>query len=163
MFELDKPREKCGVVGVYRERNPAGPVALEALYALQHRGEKSGGIVTYDGTDSYIRKGLGRLDYVFFGFQVDRLQGRYALGQTRYATDGKEEDHTQPVGGNYLDLSHNGNLYDTDPLKEFLQGVGFNAGKRNDSELMHLAFEYLLKNGASAPEAYFQLNHTLEV
>jgi amidophosphoribosyltransferase len=63
--ELDRPREACGVFGIYAPGADVARLAFFALYALQHRGQESAGIATSDGRAAYIHKDMGLVAQVF--------------------------------------------------------------------------------------------------
>ena len=96
----DAPREACGVFGIYAP--PAHPIApglpvdvarltFFALYALQHRGQESAGIATYDGRSANIYKGMGLVAQVFTEENLHPLRGHAAIGHTRYSTTGSSK------------------------------------------------------------------------
>lgn len=111
----DKMQEECGVFGIYGHEDAATLTAL-GLHALQHRGQESSGIVSYDGTKFYVHRGLGLVDDIFNDTTtISKLHGHYAIGHNRYATTGETLlRNVQPL---YAELSfggfavaHNGNL-----------------------------------------------------
>ncbi|MCK4591658.1 MAG: amidophosphoribosyltransferase, partial [Candidatus Latescibacteria bacterium] len=83
----DKPREACGVFGIYGHEAAARLTYL-GLYALQHRGDESAGIVTGDGKQLRAHKGLGVVSEVFTDEILSGLDGHLAVGHTRYSTTG---------------------------------------------------------------------------
>src|SRR5512147_1439215 len=81
------PKHYCGVFGVFGHPN-AAELAYYGLYALQHRGQESAGIVSCDGTDFYKHHGMGLVSQVFTGNTLHGLAGHMAVGHTRYSTTG---------------------------------------------------------------------------
>jgi amidophosphoribosyltransferase len=83
----DKPREECGVFGVFGSEDASVLTAL-GLHGLQHRGQEGCGIVSYDGRFHHERY-LGLVGEHFSSADVpERLPGNSAIGHTRYATSG---------------------------------------------------------------------------
>ena len=142
--EIDKPRCNCAVVGIYGNRN-AGVLAYQALYAMQHRGDESTGIVTSDGTHMHRHVGLGEVRSVFADKRILRsLRGKLALGHNRYSTTGATLLHNaQPFLVDFKDgpaaISHNGNFTNTLSLREELVNQGAIFQTTSDTELvLHL-------------------------
>src|SRR5262249_50406131 len=84
---FDKFHEECGVVGVYGHPE-AATLAYLALYALQHRGQESAGIVSSDGEALISHRGMGHVAEIFDQEILSRLRGRLAIGHNRYSTHG---------------------------------------------------------------------------
>lgn len=131
-FQDDKLHEECGVFGIFSHSEDVALNTYWGLYALQHRGQESTGIVVTDGKEMNIKKGMGLVPDVFKDGVAD-LQGFAAIGHVRYSTTGASMAYnTQPLkvyfdGGN-LALSHNGNLTNAGQLREKLakEGAIFN-------------------------------------
>lgn len=85
---FDKFREECGVFGIYGHEEAARLTYL-GLYALQHRGQESAGIVSSDGEQLYSERGMGHVSDIFGEEQLMRLPGSSAIGHVRYSTAGK--------------------------------------------------------------------------
>ena len=83
----EKPREACGLFGVYGHPD-AAKLAYFGLYALQHRGQESAGIAVYRDKLIHNHKGMGLVPDVFNVEDFDHLQGHSALGHVRYSTTG---------------------------------------------------------------------------
>src|SRR5512133_860135 len=81
------PKHYCGVFGVYGHPN-ASELTYYGLYALQHRGQESAGIVSCDGVQFHKRLGMGLVSQVFRGSSLHELTGSMAIGHTRYSTTG---------------------------------------------------------------------------
>src|SRR5436853_1477022 len=84
---FDKFHEECGVVGVYGHPE-AATLAYLSLYALQHRGQESAGIVASNGEALISHRGLGHVAEIFDQEILGRLGGRLAIGHNRYSTSG---------------------------------------------------------------------------
>ncbi len=142
-------KDECGVFGIWNYGegvNDAARLAYLALYAMQHRGQESCGIVSLDekkGTHS-ILKGLGLVGEVFNEKNLLTLHGSSAIGHVRYSTAGENTiQNTQPLTSNLLNgpvaLAHNGNIVNQDLLKEALKKQGAIFQGTNDTEVfMHL-------------------------
>ena len=124
-LEEDKLREECGVFGIFNHAD-ASAVTVLGLHALQHRGQEAAGIVTFDGEQYHSERRLGLVSEHFTKQPVvDRLQGRYAIGHVRYATQGKTIlRNVQPLfaelaSGGFA-LAHNGNLTNARTLRDAL-------------------------------------------
>jgi amidophosphoribosyltransferase len=134
-------REACGICGFYSPDDDVARLAFFALYALQHRGQESAGIVTSDGRRAHIHKALGLVAQVFNEDNLRILEGNLGIGHTRYSTTGTQLlTNAQPflietVFGP-LGVAHNGNLTNAPKLRrELLQkGVGLSAS--SDSEVI---------------------------
>lgn len=149
---LDRPREACGVFGVFAPGREAARLTFLALCALQHRGQESAGIATSDGQVAYLHKGMGLVAQVFDEGILRQLRGPLAIGHTRYSTTGTSHiRNAQPflIETLYgpLGIAHNGNLVHAPLLRRRLleRGVGLSSG--SDSEL-------ILQILASPPEAW---------
>ena len=88
MYQLGKPREACGICGIYAPGADVARLAFFALYALQHRGQESAGIATSDGVVAHVHKGMGLVSQVFNEENLRHLQGYLSIGHTRYSTTG---------------------------------------------------------------------------
>ena len=117
----DKPREACGVFGVYAPRRAVAHMTYLGLYALQHRGQESAGIAVSDGDAITVVKDMGLVSTVFDDRTLAGLTGHLAIGQVRYSTTGSSSwRNAQPVyrgmPQRQFALGHNGNLTNTDAL-----------------------------------------------
>ena len=136
-------REECGVFGVWNHPQAAEMTYL-GLYAMQHRGQESAGICTADGEKLYVHKGLGLVSDVFDSFKWSDLPGNSAIGHVRYSTTGQNLlANAQPlkadVRGRSIALAHNGNLVNSQDLRENLQKQGALFQGTSDSEIfLHL-------------------------
>jgi amidophosphoribosyltransferase len=133
-------KEYCGVVGIYGHRK-ASHLAYLGLYALQHRGEESSGIVSFDGKKVYQHKGMGLVSDVFGESDLKKLKGHLAVGHVRYSTTGSSTvKNVQPLLINhkkgYIAVAHNGNLTNSVELRNELEDTGSILQTTMDSELI---------------------------
>ena len=140
----DKLHEECGVFGVWDHADAAALVAL-GLHALQHRGQESTGIVTYDGERFHSHRGLGLVGENFSDARVMAgLPGRNAIGHNRYATTGDTVlRNVQPLYADFefggFAVAHNGNLTNATTLRRSLVRRGCLFQSTTDSEVfVHL-------------------------
>jgi amidophosphoribosyltransferase len=140
---LDKPREECGIVGVFNHPE-AAKLAYLGLYALQHRGQEGAGIVSADGKQLYAHRDVGLVNDVFTQPILDGLRGHMAIGHVRYSTTGSNMlANTQPLLANYrsgqMAVAHNGNIVNAAELRHELENRGAIFQNSTDSEvLLHL-------------------------
>lgn len=140
MRERDKFREECGVVGVYGHPEAANLVYL-GLYALQHRGQESSGIVSSDGEALISHRQLGLVADVFDAEIIRRLRGSIAIGHNRYSTSGENHlKNVQPIVVEYaqgpMAVAHNGNLVNAQVLREELEASGSIFQSTSDTEVV---------------------------
>ncbi len=133
-------KEYCGVVGIYGHKN-AAQLAYLALYALQHRGEESTGIVSFDGKKVHQHKGMGKVGDVFNEANLKKLKGPMAIGHVRYSTTGSSTvKNVQPLLVNhkrgFIAVAHNGNLTNSVELRNELEDSGSILQTTMDSELI---------------------------
>ena len=137
---LDGFHEECGVFGVYGHPEAANLVYL-GLYALQHRGQESAGIVSSNGKSLISHRGMGLVADIFNTEVINRLEGTAAIGHNRYSTTGSTNlKNCQPLVVEYarggLALAHNGNLVNFQELREQLEANGSIFQSSSDSELI---------------------------
>jgi len=137
----DKPREACGICGICAPDNNVARLAFFALYALQHRGQESAGIVTSDGRAAHIHKGLGLVSHVFNEENLRYLQGHLAIGHNRYSTTGSSYvRNAQPylieTALGPLAIAHNGNLTNAPALRRDLLDKGVGLTSSSDTEVI---------------------------
>jgi len=130
----------CGIFGVYPHKDAAHLTCL-GLYALQHRGEESSGIITRNGKKVQIHKALGLVSDVFDEKIIRSLRGELAVGHVRYSTTGSSNiKNTQPfyvkskIGD--IAIAHNGNLTNTLDLHRELENNGALFQTSMDSEII---------------------------
>jgi amidophosphoribosyltransferase len=137
------PKHYCGVFGVYGHPN-AAELTYYGLYALQHRGQESAGIVTSDGKRFHAHKGMGLVSQVFKGSVLHDMVGPLAIGHTRYSTTGSSHlRNAQPLtvdcARGQIAIAHNGNLTNAAQLREELEARGSIFQTTVDSEIiLHL-------------------------
>lgn len=118
----DKPKEECGIFGIYAPELDVARLTYYGLYALQHRGQESAGIAVSDGTRIDVHKGMGLVSEVFSDQSVTALKGKMAIGHVRYSTTGSSlVVNAQPLVVHYqhgmMALAHNGNLTNAAELR----------------------------------------------
>jgi amidophosphoribosyltransferase len=134
------PKHYCGVFGIFGHPN-AAELTYYGLYALQHRGQESAGIVTTDGKQFYAHKGMGLVPAVFTGEVLHTLVGSAAIGHTRYSTTGSSTlANSQPLmvdcAKGKIAIGHNGNLTNAAQLREELEDCGSIFQTTVDSEII---------------------------
>ncbi|KAF9676098.1 hypothetical protein SADUNF_Sadunf09G0103000 [Salix dunnii] len=140
----EKPREECGVVGIYGDPE-ASRLCYLALHALQHRGQEGAGIVTVN--DNKVLQsvtGVGLVSEVFNESKLDQLPGDLAIGHVRYSTAGSSMlKNVQPFVAGYrfgsVGVAHNGNLVNYRKLRAMLEDNGSIFNTSSDTEVvLHL-------------------------
>ncbi len=155
MQSPDHPKHYCGVFGIYGHPN-AAELAYYGLYALQHRGQESAGIVACDGKQFREQKGMGLVPQVFDGGDLPKLVGHMAVGHTRYSTTGSSHiRNAQPLtvdcARGQIAVAHNGNLTNASQLREELEAQGSIFQTSVDSEIiLHLLAQPSDPRGESA-------------
>jgi amidophosphoribosyltransferase len=143
MQSPDHPKHYCGVFGIFGHPN-AAELTYYGLYALQHRGQESAGIVTCDGRQFREHKGMGLVPQIFDGSILHKLVGDMAVGHTRYSTTGSSHiRNAQPLtvdcARGQIAVAHNGNLTNAAQLREELEAKGSIFQTTVDSEIiLHL-------------------------
>jgi amidophosphoribosyltransferase len=145
MNHLDDDRfhDYCGVAGIFGHAE-AAKLAYLGLYALQHRGQESAGIVSSDGAKLHIEKGMGLVQEIFQPQVLARLPGAAAVGHTRYSTAGDTSlTNAQPIvidcNKGKLALAHNGNITNAGKLRRSLEHRGSIFQTTSDTEvIVHL-------------------------
>jgi len=139
----DKFHEECAVMGVYGHPEAANLVYL-GLYALQHRGQESCGIVSSDGKGLISHRQMGLVADAFKEDVIKRLEGSSAIGHNRYSTTGQSHiKNAQPFVVEYsqgpIAISHNGNLVNGALLRDELEQAGSIFQSTTDTEvIIHL-------------------------
>ncbi len=130
----------CGIFGIYPHKDAASLTCL-GLYALQHRGEESSGIITRDKKKIHLQKGLGLVSDCFNEKNIRALRGDLAVGHLRYSTTGSSNiKNTQPfyvkskIGD--IAIAHNGNITNTLQLNRELSNKGALFQTTMDSEIV---------------------------
>jgi amidophosphoribosyltransferase len=140
---FDSLHEECGVFGIYSHKtNDVALQAYFALYALQHRGQESCGIVVNDDGVMSQYKDIGLVPDVFTKQNLEKLgEGNMAMGHVRYSTTGmKSRSNAQPLVVRHVKgpmaLAHNGNLTNAAELREALEMEGAIFHTTNDTEVI---------------------------
>jgi len=133
----------CGIVGIFGHEN-AGALAQSGLFALQHRGQESAGVVASDGANLVRRAGMGLVADVFRRRSWSTVSGDAAIGHVRYSTAGDSNvanvqpflmrHHRGPIA-----VAHNGNLVDAALVRADLEDDGAIFQTGTDTEtILHL-------------------------
>ena len=136
--------DKCGIVGIHTNdvsKNVASFVYY-CLYALQHRGQESAGIATFNpdkGLNYYC--GMGLITDVFKDYEIQNLSGNKAIGHVRYSTTGQSRlENSQPFVTDFDDgfiaMAHNGDIVNSEELREELIEDGYDFKSDTDSEVI---------------------------
>ena len=140
---LDKFKDECGVFGIFGNPEAANLTYL-GLYALQHRGQESAGIVTADGARMRVSRAMGHVAEAFDEAALQALPGHLAIGHTRYSTAGESRlANAQPFlidcAHGQIAVAHNGNLVNALELRDELVRNGSIFQTSSDTEvLLHL-------------------------
>ncbi len=136
--------DKCGIVGFHSndESKDVAPLVYYCLYALQHRGQESAGIATFNsdnGLNCYC--GMGLITDVFKNDQIHNLKGSMAIGHVRYSTTGQSKlENSQPFvtdfGDGFIAMAHNGDIVNSEELRNELIDEGFYFKSDSDSEVI---------------------------
>ncbi len=160
----DKPEEACGVFGIYAPGEDVAKLTYFGLYALQHRGQESAGIATFDGSSVHLHKEMGLVSQVFNETILNSLTGNLAVGHTRYSTTGSSRVvNAQPavvetrLGS--IALAHNGNLVNTPELREELLRRDCILVSTTDSEMIAHAIAEEINEGKDWLEGAIRAFH----
>lgn len=164
-----RPTHECGVCGIFNHQDSA-KLTYFGLYALQHRGQESAGIVTSDGNKVNIHKNMGLVPEIFTEEILQRLDGHLSIGHVRYSTTGASNiTNAQPLmvthKGTTLAIAHNGNLVNSIALRATLEEQGSIFQTTMDSEVVlhlmaratHLGLETALKNTFTSLKGAYSL------
>jgi amidophosphoribosyltransferase len=154
----DKPEEACGVFGVYAPEEAVAKLTYFGLYALQHRGQESAGIATFEAATAqtpgqvHLHKDMGLVSHVFNEAKLSQMPGHLAVGHTRYSTTGSSRVvNAQPAvvatHQGQLALAHNGNLVNVAQLRQHLHNRNFVS--TTDSEMIAVAIAEEVNSGKS--------------
>jgi amidophosphoribosyltransferase len=137
-----RPKDECGVFAVFNHPN-AAVLTYYGLFALQHRGQESAGMVTASGpnTQFVVHKGMGLVSQVFQPGDLERLKGNRSIGHVRYSTTGSSNiKNAQPLvvdcARGQLAIGHNGNLVNAGVLRDELEQAGSIFQTTVDSEII---------------------------
>jgi amidophosphoribosyltransferase len=151
----DHFHDECGVFGVFGHPEAAN-LAYLGLYALQHRGQESAGIVSSDGTELHLHRAMGQVEEIFQPSVLAQLPGSLAIGHTRYSTAGdKALLNAQPImidcNKGKVALGHNGNLTNAAEWRRKLEHRGSIFQTNSDTEvIVHLIARSQARNLSGA-------------
>ena len=151
----DHFHDECGVFGVFGHPEAAN-LAYLGLYALQHRGQESAGIVSSDGNDLHLHRAMGEVEEIFQPSVLAKLPGSLAIGHTRYSTAGdKALLNAQPItidcNKGKIALGHNGNLTNAAEWRRKLEHRGSIFQTNSDTEvIVHLIARSQARNLSGA-------------
>jgi amidophosphoribosyltransferase len=154
-FADDHFHDECGVFGVFGHPEAAN-LAYLGLYALQHRGQESAGIVSSDGTELHLHRAMGQVEEIFQPSVLAQLPGSLAIGHTRYSTAGdKALLNAQPImidcNKGKVALGHNGNLTNAADWRRKLEHRGSIFQTNSDTEvIVHLIARSQARNLSGA-------------
>jgi len=154
-FADDHFHDECGVFGVFGHPEAAN-IAYLGLYALQHRGQESAGIVSSDGHELHLHRAMGEVEEIFQPSVLAKLPGNLAIGHTRYSTAGdKALLNAQPImidcNKGKLALGHNGNLTNAAEHRRRLEHRGSIFQTNSDTEvIVHLVARSQARNLSGA-------------
>ena len=136
----DHFHDECGVFGVFGHPEAANLTYL-GLYALQHRGQESAGIVSSDGHELHLHRAMGEVEEIFQPAVLAKLPGNAAIGHTRYSTAGdKALLNAQPImidcNKGKVALGHNGNLTNAAEWRRKLEHRGSIFQTNSDTEVI---------------------------
>ncbi len=151
------PKDECGVFAIYGHPD-AAMITYYGLYALQHRGQESAGIVTAReaGSPFSFHRGMGLVSQVFNENILKQISGTRAVGHVRYSTTGSSTlKNAQPIvvdcARGQVAVAHNGNLVNANILRDELEGAGSIFQTTVDSEIiLHLMAQPHSTNGESS-------------
>jgi amidophosphoribosyltransferase len=137
----DSPHEECGIIGVYAPAEDVARMTFFGLFALQHRGQEAAGIAVSDGQTVRSHKDVGLVGQVFNPQNLAPLQGKYAIGHTRYSTSGASlQRNAQPfvieTQHGPLAVAHNGNIVNAGELRGELLRHGVGLSSTSDTEVI---------------------------
>jgi amidophosphoribosyltransferase len=143
----DRPRDACGVFGVWSPGEEVAKLTYFGLYALQHRGQESAGIAVSNGETIVVVKDMGLVPQVFDEGALNTMRGHLAIGHCRYSTSGASVwENAQPTfratPSASLALGHNGNLINTRELAALVDpaaGAG-GPGATSDTDILTALF-----------------------
>lgn len=133
--------EECGVFGVYDPQGDCARTTYYGLYSLQHRGQEACGIAANNDRLITYHKDIGLVGDVFHAQKLEELNGTMAVGHVRYATTGAGyRENAQPMVLKYikqqLAIVHNGNLVNTEELRDYFEHKGAIFQTTSDTEII---------------------------
>ena len=155
----------CGIVGIVDAGGVSHPLYY-ALFALQHRGQESAGISTWDGASFYKYKGMGLVAEVFTEQTLRDLKGNIGVGHVRYPTTGANlPENTQPFNFRFQDhhfaIAYNGNLVNADELRTGFEQQGEIFSTTTDTEVVASTIVDEFRRSGKIEEAIIHCMHVL--
>lgn len=136
-----KPREACGIFGIFGPGEDVARITYFGLYSLQHRGQESAGIAVGNGRQVSVYARMGLVAQVFTEPELALLKGHVAIGHNRYSTTGSSrQSNAQPIllegRRGSIAIGHNGNLVNARQLRSELASEGHVFTSTTDTEVM---------------------------
>ncbi|MHB8606411.1 MAG: amidophosphoribosyltransferase, partial [Thermoplasmatota archaeon] len=151
--EDDRFHDHCGLVGIVSTQQDVAPLVYYGMRALQHRGQESAGISTFEHATT-THRAMGLVENVFDEATIARLAGKSGIGHVRYATTGGSSvENAQPVtvvsAAGDLALAHNGDIVNSGKLRDELKSKGWGFSTTNDTEVaLRMLADEIVKGGA---------------
>ena len=159
----DKAHEECGIFGVWnRQEEDAAKSVYYGLIALQHRGQEAAGIAVCSAFgprgNLQLHKDMGLVTEVFSQDILQQMQGNIGIGHVRYSTTGGScVQNAQPIASYYLKGTlatvHNGNIVNSDAVRQMLMKEGYLFKATTDSEVIHVLLSRMRAKSRSIEEA----------
>lgn len=155
----------CGIVGIVDAGGVSHPLYY-ALFALQHRGQESAGISTFDGASFHKHKGMGLVSEVFSDQILSELKGHVGVGHVRYPTTGANlPENTQPFNFRFMDhhfaIAYNGNLVNAKELRMEFEQEGEIFSTTTDTEIVASTIVHEFRRSGKIEEAIIHCMHVL--
>ena len=155
----------CGIVGIVDAGGVSQPLYY-ALFALQHRGQESAGISTWDGSSFYKYKGMGLVSEVFSEQTLRDLKGHIGIGHVRYPTTGANlPENSQPFNFRFQDhhfaIAYNGNLVNAEELRSGFEQQGEIFSTTTDTEVVASTIVDEFRRSGKIEEAIIHCMHVL--
>lgn len=167
--KMDKLKEECGVFGLYNKDDfNTSEIIYTGLYMLQHRGQESAGMAVNGKHGKIIcHKNMGLVSQVFDDFVLNNLKGNIGIGHVRYSTAGESKgENAQPIVLKYMKgnmaLAHNGNIVNTEEIRQELKGMGFQFETTTDTEVIGALFSKNHIQNESFEEALVETLETIK-
>ncbi|MEM5869748.1 MAG: glutamine--fructose-6-phosphate transaminase (isomerizing) [Candidatus Aenigmatarchaeota archaeon] len=145
----------CGIIGYFGKKE-ASPILFKGLKMLEYRGYDSAGMAILGPSGIKIKKGVGKVDEVFFNFNFKDFPGNIGIAHTRWATHGKvtiENAHPHLSNNRKIAVVHNGIIENYQELKKFLEINGFTFYSETDTEVIPNLIEYEMRKNKNFEEA----------
>jgi len=148
-MQTEKLHEECAVFGISLKSEEAAGITYNALLSLQHRGQEGAGIAAANNRSITCLKDEGLVSEVFSGDVLAKLNGKVAVGHTRYSTTGQScRENAGPFVTEYLTgriaTAHNGNITNAKEIRAELTNLGLNFNATSDSEVVSSLLAYCI-------------------